>query len=121
MSKIMLVEDNESIRSLLALILEMEGYQVVQSNGEGSIEELYIAIMAEAPSLLLLDVNLRKLSGLDLLKQLRLEYPKQEELKVLMSSGSYCGPECKSLGADGFIMKPYMPDELVSQIKSMIG
>jgi DNA-binding response OmpR family regulator len=42
-----------------------------------------------------------------------------DSLKVLMSSGMDLSIECTQAGADGFIMKPFMPEELIEKIKTM--
>jgi DNA-binding response OmpR family regulator len=69
--------------------------------------------------LILLDVHLRNVSGFDLVKGLR----QDEQLKttqVLMASGMELSVECRQAGADGFILKPFMPEELVGKIRNAL-
>jgi len=70
--------------------------------------------------LILLDIHLPAVSGFDLMQRMR----RDEDLKstkVLMSSGMNLSVESRLAGADGFILKPYMPDELVKKIQETIN
>jgi CheY-like chemotaxis protein len=120
MPKVMLIEDDAVMLSLLQTLLEYEGFQTVQlNNGEGTISEIISRVRREKPELLLLDIHLRNLNGLDLLRMLR----QDEELKsirVLVSSGMELSAQSHMEGADGFILKPYMPDDLVGQIRATL-
>jgi DNA-binding response OmpR family regulator len=114
MPKIMLVEDDATMLSLLQTLLQMEGYQVVKLKDE-SLEGILKTIRQEVPDLALVDVHLKEINGLEVLRQIR----KETELagtRVVMSSGMECRNECLSYGADDFILKPYMPDDLIDVI-----
>ncbi len=65
------------------------------------------------------DVNLRTGSGLDLVREIR-HAPEIKDIRILMSSGLNLKQECMQAGADGFIMKPFMPDELIMLIHRTI-
>jgi len=119
MNKIMLVEDDATMLSLLSTLLQMEGFDVSQA-GEEDLEGILREITRERPALTLIDVNLRQASGLDLLEQIRANAD-LKEIKVLMSSGMDVGHECLQAGADGFMLKPYMPDELIKKIKYIMN
>jgi two-component system, OmpR family, response regulator ArlR len=119
MPKVMLIEDDPVMLSLLQTLLEYEGFQTTQLNGEGSVEEILNRVRKDRPELILLDVNLGQINGLDLLRKLR----KDNELKtirVLISSGMELRSESYVDGADGFILKPFMPDELVDRIRDTL-
>ena len=62
-----------------------------------------------------MDIYLNKLSGLDILKEIRSK-PELLTTKIIISSGSDMKDFCVSNGADGFIQKPYMPEELIKMI-----
>ncbi len=118
MSKVMLVEDDVTMLSLLTTLLEMEGFEVVKFVEENQ-EKVFQTLREQKPDLVLLDVHLRQFNGLDLLKQIK----KDDELgkmKVLMSSGMDFKIECKQAGADDFILKPYMPDALIAQMRHLL-
>ena len=119
MPKVMLIEDDAVMLSLLQTLLEYEGFQTVQLNGERSVEEILNRVRVDKPELILLDVHLGHINGLDLLRRLR----NDNELKstrVLISSGMELRAESIVDGADGFILKPYMPDELMSRIRDTL-
>lgn len=119
MPKVMLIEDDATMLSLLQTLLELEGFQVVKAENKGSLDDLLYALRQERPQLVLMDVHLRSFNGFDLLRRIR----QDDELKstpVLMSSGMELAMECQRAGADGFIMKPYMPEELVGKIRKTL-
>jgi len=94
--------------------LNLENFVTVKIEKEET--DLIISqIMETKPDLILMDIYLNKLSGLDILKEIR---SKSELLKtkIIISSGSDMKDFCLSNGADGFILKPYMPGELIKMI-----
>ncbi len=113
--KIMLVDDDRTMRSILKTLLELENYQVVAWNGQPT-SDILAQIEVEKPDLVLLDVYLREISGLDIVRSLR-QNPELAGIRVLMTSGMALKDECIGAGADGFLLKPYMPDELISLVK----
>jgi DNA-binding response OmpR family regulator len=122
MSKIMLIEDDRTMVDLLKTLLSIEGYEVVAFHGT---EELLPAIRRENPDVILLDVNLKNLgvrweSGFELLTALR-EDQDLCRIGVIISSGMNYQEESRTAGADGFIMKPYMPDDLLNLIKTTLS
>jgi len=119
-NKVMLIEDDETMLSLISTLLEIEGFEVAQLKEDGCIDDIIGCIRQEQPALILLDVHLRRTNGFDLLRELR----QDEALKstrILMSSGMELSQQCNQQGADGFILKPYMPEELVGKIRSFLG
>ena len=122
MPKVMLAEDDLTMLSLLETLLEFEGYQVVVlDNAEANHNPAGIlnVIRNQQPDLALLDIHLGEVNGLDLLDQIR-EGNDFKNMRVLMSSGIDFSHECIQKGADGFILKPYMPDELIEVIKKTL-
>lgn len=102
--------------SLLHTLLEIEGYQVSHTL---EFDSTLTAIKETDPDLILLDVNLRDVSGLDILESLR-EDTLTRDVVVIMSSGMDLKEECMEKGANDFILKPYMPDELVKLIHNYL-
>jgi len=119
MPKILLVEDNPTMLTLLDTLLKFEGYEVIQSRG-GNMEELLAMIEREAPSLALVDVNTDQVNGFDLLREVR-SHTCYQDMRVIMSSGTDYSSECREAGADSFILKPYMLDDLLRVIHQLLN
>jgi len=110
----MLVEDDQTMVSLLTTLLTMEGFSVrVPSNH--FTEGLINSILKELPDVTLVDVNLRVGNGLDLVREIR-QKSEIKHLHIIMCSGLNLKKECLKAGADNFIQKPFMPDELINLI-----
>jgi DNA-binding response OmpR family regulator len=120
MTKVMLVEDDLTMLSLMSSLLEFEGYEVVKLDGNGRPDSLMETIRREVPELVIMDVHLRHANGFDLLRQVRQDKD-LKSVRVLMSSGMDVSSRCINEGADGFIMKPYMPEDLIGKIRDMLG
>jgi DNA-binding response OmpR family regulator len=120
MPKVMLIEDDKTMLSLLSTLLKMEGYQIIQLTTEQTVDELITTLRREKPDGALVDVHLQQASGIDLLIRVRKE-PDLSSIRILMSSGLDMSAECKRAGADDFILKPYMPDELIKRIRRVLN
>ena len=104
MPKIMLVEDDKSLREIYSIRLVAEGYDVV-SAGDGE-EALAIAVQ-QKPDLILSDVMMPKISGFDMLDILR-STPETKDIKVIMMtalSSEEQRQRGESLGADKYLVK----------------
>jgi len=118
MPKVMIIEDDNSMRFLLSTLLQLEGFQVIEDSGCGESEAIIAVMSSEHPDVIYMDVHIGNKSGVDVLKLMR-KNADLNKLKVLMSSGMDLSLECTQAGADGFIMKPFMPEELIDKIKTM--
>jgi CheY-like chemotaxis protein len=121
MSKVLLIEDDDIMINLLKTLLDIDGYEVVAYK---SGEDVLQVVEREQPDVILLDVNLKNLgithiTGLDLVGQIRSNND-TKNTSVILSSGINYRQESKAAGADGFILKPYMPDDLLNLIKDTI-
>lgn len=122
--RVMLVEDDASLAALLRTLLELDGFTVLFPT-QRDLDNLLAEIQQARPDTLLLDLHLGRVSGLDLLRRLRAceaeNRPSGAEntgrLRVVMTSGMAASEECLAAGADGFLPKPFMPAELIHQIK----
>lgn len=117
---ILLVEDEPSLRALAMAVLKEGGYQVLPA-GNGP-EALQIANdLASAPALLLTDVVMPEMSGLQLAQELRAKWP---NLAVLYTSGytDHALLHRNTLRDDmPFLQKPYMPASLLEQVGAMFA
>ncbi|WP_145339930.1 envelope stress response regulator transcription factor CpxR [Pantoea sp. PSNIH1] len=115
MNKILLVDDDRELTSLLKELLEMEGFEViVASDGEQAL-----TLLDSSVDLLLLDVMMPKKNGIDTLKELRQQH--QTPVIMLTARGSeldrVLGLE---LGADDYLPKPFNDRELVARIRAIL-
>jgi DNA-binding response OmpR family regulator len=114
--KVLLAEDDTTMVSLLTTLLNMEGFNVVAMQAD---DDIPAAVRRENPDVLLLDVHLLHQNGFDILDTIR-NSADTARARVVMSSGSNVREECMRHGANGFLMKPYMPDELITILKQTI-
>lgn len=117
MTKIMLVDDDPITKTLLKTLLEMEGFSVFPWDLGTDVLEKMESI---DPDVVVMDVNLNGLNGIDVLRDLRAAQ-KFQGVRVIMSSGMNYQEECVREGANGFLLKPYMPDDLISLIRNNLS
>ncbi len=114
MKRIFLAEDDPTMVTLLETLLKLEGFEVVSL--DLATENLLETLHADIPQALVLDVNLPNQNGLDIVRNMR----KDEVFKntnVVMASGMNLKDECLASGANDFLLKPYMPDDLIAILK----
>lgn len=116
MNKILLVEDEENLRHIIASYLRKEGFSVVEAgDGEDALQKF----TDDEFSLIVLDLMLPKKNGYDVCKSIRT----QSQVPVLMLTArdtehdELMGFSC---GADEYITKPFSPDILMARIKSLL-
>ena len=115
--KVLLAEDDSTMVSLLTTLLNMEGFNVVALHADADVPA---AVRSEKPDILLMDVHLMHQSGLEILEAIR-KSEDTSHTRVVMSSGANVKEECINRGANGFLLKPYMPDELITILKKTIN
>lgn len=117
---ILVVDDEEDIRELVALNLEREGYKVVSvETGE---EALGLA-WAQTPAVIILDLMLPGIDGLDVCKKLKAD-PKTRPIPVVMLTAK--GEEADivtglELGADDYVTKPFSGKVLVARVRRILS
>jgi len=115
MQKILLADDDFTMVALLKTLLGMEGYQVATlMDKTGDILE---NIRLAKPDVLLIDIFLGDRNGLDIVRQIR-QIPEFNRIRIIMASGIDKTDECLAAGADVFLLKPYMPNELFDILRS---
>lgn len=102
--------------SLLETLLGFEGFMVVQG-GLSNDDDILAKIQAEQPDVILLDVHLKNADGIAIMSKLR-RMETLSRTRVIMTSGMAVGERCLQAGADAFLMKPYMPSELIALIRA---
>ena len=114
--RILVVDDEPPIRKLLRMGLASQGYEVLEaSNGKIALE-----LLAKNPSLVILDLGLPDIDGLELLRRIR---HREDNLPVvvLSSRGDEAGKvEALDLGADDYVTKPFGMEELFARMRAAL-
>jgi len=113
--RILVVDDEERILNFLSTKLKASGYEVLTApNGVVGLEQ----VQAQEPDLVVLDLLMPKMDGLDMLKQLRTFSP--VPVIILTAKGADTDRiKGLQLGADDYLPKPFNPDELVARIEAI--
>lgn len=114
MSKILVVDDEKPISDIIKFNLEKEGYEVVTAaDGEEAVEK----VDEEQPDLILLDLMLPKIDGLEVARRVRTKYTTPIIMVTAKDSeiDKVLGLE---LGADDYVTKPFSNRELVARVKA---
>ena len=117
-NKILVVDDEEALRTVLSTELEGEGYQV-STAGDG--EEAIKILGSQQFHLILLDIKMPNVDGFEVLKFVK---QKQPSTKVIMLTGFAAlknAIESKKLGAEDFVSKPYDLVDLLTTVERVLG
>lgn len=114
--KILVIEDEEDIRENLAEILDISNYKTLTApNGETGLK----TAKSEQPDLILCDIMMPGLNGYEVVKVLR-EYPETTHIPVIFLTAKVERSDQRlgmELGADDYLTKPFMPQELLNAIE----
>ena len=114
--RILLVDDDPNISHLVRLYLEKEGFAVTEAaRGDTALE----SFRKETPSLVLLDVMLPGLDGLQVLKEIR-KTSKAPVIMLTAKDETFDKVLGLELGADDYITKPFETKELVARVKAVL-
>jgi two-component system cell cycle response regulator DivK len=120
MSKtILYVEDNEFNLKIVRQLLSRTSYRLIEAmDGEAGVA----TAQNELPDLILMDVQLPKLSGLDATRQLRADSKTAAIPIVVITSFALSGDaeKAKAAGASAYLAKPYSPRELLQMIRNLV-
>ncbi len=117
--KILIVDDDATTRKLLGLFLKAKGYEVAYAeNGLDGIEKIGI----ENPSLIISDLNMPYMDGIEFVKNVRSD-PARAELPILMVT-TEADPEEReravSVGVNGYLVKPVTADVVIQHIRHIL-
>jgi two-component system alkaline phosphatase synthesis response regulator PhoP len=119
MAKILVIDDEEDIRTLLQYNLEKEGYQVeTAENGEKGLT----ALISFKPDLVLLDVMMPGMDGIEVCEAIRSKEGFQQTLVCFLTARNEDYSQIAGLeaGADDYVAKPIRPKVLISRIKALL-
>jgi len=116
-ARILVVDDDESIRKVLAAILEEEGYTVdTAKNARGAIKKSKVKFY----NLALIDIRLTDMEGTELLTKMRDTTPKMRKIIVTGYPSLQNAIKALNKGADAYILKPFNMKEVLKIIKEQL-
>ncbi len=117
MSKVLVVDDEEFLRTMINDFLSMLDYEVIEAeNGVEAFEK----VVNENPDIIVSDINMPSMGGIELLKKIK-EY--NENIPVILITGvsiEKAREEAKKHNADGFFSKPFKMQTLIGRIEELI-
>jgi two-component system, OmpR family, KDP operon response regulator KdpE len=114
--KVLVVDDEPPIRKLLRMGLSTQGYEILEAPPGRSALEL----MAQTPDLVILDLGLPDMQGLELLRTMRARN-ESVPIVVLSSRGDEVGKvQALDLGADDYVTKPFGMEELLARLRAAL-
>lgn len=121
MPTILGVDDSASMREMVSFTLKNAGFDVIEAiDGQDALDKV-----SDRPSvdLILADVNMPNMDGIELVKELRnlAEYKFTPILLLTTESAPEKKEQGKTAGATGWIVKPFNPEQLVMTIKKVLG
>lgn len=116
--RILVADDNENMRTLMADLLPTMGYAVFTAcDGHKAIEELERC----EPQLVLLDIEMPGLDGCEVCRRIK-SHPETRSIPVVLVSGHPEGSDrAAGAGADGFLRKPFLLDDLLGWFRALLG
>lgn len=118
--RILLVEDNEFNRKIVRDLLARQPYDLLEAyDGEAGVE----AARRDQPDVIVMDIQLPKLSGLDATRAIRAEPTTAKIPIIVVTSFALSGDDKKAMdaGASAYLAKPYSPRQLLDTIRKMAG
>jgi two-component system, OmpR family, phosphate regulon response regulator PhoB len=119
LAKILIVEDEDPLVTLLTYNLEAEGYEVAATK---SGDEAIISVKEEQPDLVILDWMLPGLSGIEICRQIRSSTDTRGLPVIMLTARGEEGDRLRGLatGADDYIVKPFSVAELLARVKALL-
>ena len=117
---ILVADDEQDIRELVAYRLSRSGYTIIEAR-DG--EEAFQLAADQSPDMAVLDVMMPRLNGFDLTERLRLT-PATRRLPILLMSASVQEADISrgfAAGADGYLTKPFTPDQLLTRVRDVLS
>ena len=115
-TRVLVVDDEPPIRKLLRMGLSTQGYDIL----EAANRRVSLELLAQKPDLVILDLGLPDMQGLDLLRTMRARN-ESVPIVVLSSRGDEAGKvQALDLGADDYVTKPFGMDELLARMRAAL-
>lgn len=117
---ILVADDEQDIRELVAYRLSRSGYTIIEAR-DG--EEAFQLAADQVPDMAVLDVMMPRLNGFELTERLR-QNPPTQRLPILLMSASVQEADISrgfAAGADGYLTKPFTPDQLLTRVRDVLN
>jgi two-component system, cell cycle response regulator DivK len=117
--RILVVEDQEDNRQILRDLLGSAGYDMTEA-GDG--EAALVAVKAQRPDLILMDIQLPLLDGYETTRRIKADPDLKNIPIIVVTSYALSGDEGKAraAGCDAYVTKPYSPRQLLAKIKEFL-
>lgn len=116
MAKILVADDEQSIREILRIYLENEGYEVIEAeDGADALRKIEL----DKPDLVLLDIMMPILDGIEVCRQVR----KHHDIPIIMATAKDADDDRilgLEMGADDYVTKPFNNRELMARVKAVL-
>jgi len=118
--KLLIVDDEDGVRSLVRMTLDNGSLEILEARDGHEALEL---ARAERPDLVLLDVMLPDMSGLDICRQLKTDRSTVAITVIMLTARAQSADlsDAEDAGADGYFTKPFSPIALVRKVESVLG
>ncbi|PKO48890.1 MAG: hypothetical protein CVU31_03450 [Betaproteobacteria bacterium HGW-Betaproteobacteria-4] len=115
--RVLIVDDNASMRDLLSALLTSQGYAVVGAleDGNGVME----AVRALSPQIICLDYQLPGRDGLDILREINSDHPEIDVLFITATEGQGIETQAADAGAAGFLRKPFGQKQVIDELQQV--
>ena len=117
MPKILILEDESNLAELLKDLLSIEGHEV---RAPRTFDTVMQSIGEFGPDVIVMDIHLEEVDGLELIESIRRD-PHNKNLYILALSGMSLAHEAREAGANAFLQKPFMPDEIINQLNQTLN
>jgi CheY-like chemotaxis protein len=117
---LLIVDDEEGVRSLVRMTLESEQYEILEAK-EGA--EALAMVRKHTPDLVLLDVMLPDCSGIDVCRALKTDPQTASTTVVMLTAKAQSADleDAEEAGADGYFTKPFSPVALMQRVERIFG
>ena len=117
--KVLIVDDEAAIREMIAVALEMAGYECLEAD---NARDAYTCIIDQRPDMVLLDWMLPETSGIELARRLKRDESTADIPIIMITAKTEEDNKVQGLevGADDYITKPFSPRELVARLKAVL-
>lgn len=115
--RVLIVDDNASMRAMLSALLNSNGYEVVGALPDGSA--IMAAIQQSSPDLVCLDYQLPGRDGLDILREINEKTPEIDVVFITASEDAAVEHRAADVGAAGFLRKPFTQSQIIAELQQV--